>query len=309
MDYKRLYKMMYLCRHVEERIAQETIKGNIRLPIHLSIGQEFISAGICMAIDPNDVVFGTYRGHALYLAKGGNLNKLVAEIYGKKTGCCSGKGGSMHLIDRDVNFMGTSGIVGTNIPNAVGYAYSVKYKHQSDVVVCVFGDGAADEGVFCESLNFAALKKLNIIFVCENNFYAIRSAQKSRQALCKITMLAQSLGVPSVVVPSSAEHVYNAVLDAKHNMSHQHGPCLIECQCCRWKEHLGPNDDFGEYRNEQNVDQWRRQDELNKIGFKIDDNDRLKIESEIYEMVECAFLQAVLDEYPTKNDLHSQVCK
>ncbi|MFC1461941.1 thiamine pyrophosphate-dependent dehydrogenase E1 component subunit alpha, partial [Verrucomicrobiota bacterium] len=150
--YDRIYRSLYRIRRVEEEIARIYPTDKIKSPIHLSIGQEAISVGVCEALQPQDVVFGTYRSHALYLAKGGDLRKMIAELYGKATGCCKGKGGSMHLADVEHGVMGTSAVVGTTIPNAVGYAYALKYQRKNSVVASFFGDGAVEEGVFHESL-------------------------------------------------------------------------------------------------------------------------------------------------------------
>src|SRR5205823_1516001 len=136
-----------------------------------------VSVGVCAALRPQDVVFGTYRGHALYLARGGDLRAMIAELYGRVTGCTRGKGGSMHLIDPDAGVMGTSAVVGTTIANAAGYAYALKYQSRDAVVASFFGDGATEEGVFAETLNFAVLKRLPLLFVCENNGYAIHTHQ------------------------------------------------------------------------------------------------------------------------------------
>src|SRR5262249_23667412 len=152
------------------------------------------SVGVCAALEPHDVVFGTYRGHALYLAKGGDMRQLVAELYGKVTGCARGKGGSMHLIDTDAGVLGTSAVVGTTIANAVGYAYALQYRQAEAIVVSFFGDGATEEGVFAESLNFAALKRLPILFVCENNQYAIHTHQSRRQGQLAICERARAFG-------------------------------------------------------------------------------------------------------------------
>ena len=166
--YERLYKALYRIRRVEEEIARVYPSDRIKSPVHLSIGQEAVSVGVCEALRPQDIVFGTYRGHALYLAKGGALKPMLAELYGKATGCARGKGGSMHLISLEAGMMGASAVVGTTIANAVGYAYALRLQRQEAIVASFFGDGATEEGVFGESLNFAALKRLPILFVCEN---------------------------------------------------------------------------------------------------------------------------------------------
>ncbi len=180
--YPHLYRAMYRIRRLEEEVARVYPSDKIKSPVHLSIGQEAVSVGVCEALEPQDIVFGTYRGHALYLAKGGDMRRMVAELYGKATGCTGGKGGSMHLIDSDRGVMGTSAVVGTTIANAVGYAYALRYRRRNAIVASFFGDGATEEGVFAESLNFAALKKLPILFVCENNQYAIHTHQSRRQS-------------------------------------------------------------------------------------------------------------------------------
>ena len=180
---ERFYRALYRIRRVEEEIARVYPHDKIKSPVHLSIGQEAISVAVCEALAPSDVVFGTYRGHALYLAKGGDLRQMIAELYGKATGCAQGKGGSMHLIDTDAGVMGTSAVVGTTIANAVGYANAMAYRRGGTIVASFFGDGATEEGVFHESLNFATLKRLPMIFICENNSYAIHTYQLRRQAL------------------------------------------------------------------------------------------------------------------------------
>src|SRR4051794_19251635 len=154
-----MYRSLFRIRRVEEEIARVYPTDRIKSPVHLSIGQEAVSVGVCEALSPNDVVFGTYRGHALYLAKGGDLPHMIAELYGKSTGCTRGKGGSMHLVDVAHGVMGMSAVVGTTIANAVGYAYAARYRDDNRVVASFFGDGATEEGVFAESLNFAVLKR------------------------------------------------------------------------------------------------------------------------------------------------------
>ena len=185
-----LYKSLYRIRTIEEKIALIYPTDQIKSPVHLSIGQEAVTVGACAALLDTDIVFGTYRGHSLYLAKGGDLNGMMAELYGKSTGVAGGKGGSMHLVDINRGIMGMSAVVATTIPQAAGYAYAFKLRKQNNIVVSFFGDGATEEGVFHETLNFAALKKLPMIFVCENNQYAVLSHQSERQSNSNITQRA-----------------------------------------------------------------------------------------------------------------------
>src|SRR5215207_10554479 len=196
-DSARIYQKLRLIRRVEEEVARVYATDKIKSPVHLSIGQEAVSVGVCDVLRPDDVVFGTYRGHALYLAKGGDMSAMVAELYGKIGGCTRGKGGSMHLIDTECGVMGTSAVVGTTIANAAGYAYALRSRRSDAVVVSFFGDGATEEGVFAETLNFAVLKRLPVLFVCENNGYAIHTAQRKRQGLPNICARARAFGVPA----------------------------------------------------------------------------------------------------------------
>src|SRR5579872_6935238 len=193
--HERFYRSLYRIRRVEEEVARVYPSDCIKSPVHLSIGQEAISVGVCEALRPDDVVFGTYRGHALYLAKGGDLKQMVAELFGKATGCAKGKGGSMHMIAPEAGVMGTSAVVGTTIANAAGYAYALKLRRRDTVVASFFGDGATEEGVFAETLNFAVLKRLPVLFVCENNGYAIHTAQAKRQGVPDVCARARAYGM------------------------------------------------------------------------------------------------------------------
>src|SRR5476651_1533237 len=196
----RLYRSMLLIRRVEEEIIRLYPTDNIKSPVHLSIGQESVAVGVCAALAPCDIAFGTYRGHALYLAKGGDVPRMIAELYGKVDGAARGKAGSMHLVDPSVGMMGTSAIVATGISNAVGAALALKMRRSKSIVVCFFGEGATDEGAWHESMNFASLKKLPILFVCENNFYAIYSHVRDRMAGPGLGARSQAYGIPAELI-------------------------------------------------------------------------------------------------------------
>lgn len=302
MDNKKFYKLLYLCRKTDEKIIELANKKEIKNPIHLSIGQEAISVGVCSALEKNDVAFGTYRSHALYISKGGDLNAMFSELYGKETGCAGGKGGSMHLIDVNARILGTSGIVGTGIPNAVGYAYGMKLQRKNNIVLCMFGDGAVDEGVFHESLNFAALKKVNILFVCENNSYAIRSHQRDRQAICNIKEKAKIYGIPSKLIDNKVDVIYKEIKHTVEEMRINPGPRFFECYTCRWKEHLGTNDDSEMcYRPKQDVEKSINTDELTRVADLLDIKERLEIELEINTLINAAVLFAQSSKFPENN--------
>ena len=176
-----LFFSMLRIRMVEEEIASKYPEQEMRCPVHLSIGQEGAAVGVCSALNTNDWIFSGHRNHAHYLAKGGNLKSMISEIYGKSTGCCGGKGGSMHLTDRSAGFIGATPIVGSTIPIAVGAALTAKRNKSNRVVVIFLGDGAMESGVVHESMNFAATAKLPIIFACENNLYSVYSSLEVRQ--------------------------------------------------------------------------------------------------------------------------------
>src|SRR5258706_8131423 len=253
----RLYRSLYRIRRVEEEIARVYPSDKIKSPVHLSIGQEGVAVGVCEALEGNDVVFGSYRGHAMYLAKGGGLKRMIAELYGKVEGCARGKGGSMHLVDVARGVMGTSAVVATTIPNALGYAYALKLRKESRVVVSFHGDGATEEGVFGESLNFAALKRLPILFVCENNRYAIHTHQKQRQAVLDICARVRAHGVVAETVEDGdVFRIREAAAAAAAALrAGDGGPRFIECMTSRWVEHVGPGEDFGlGFRDRDEVD-------------------------------------------------------
>lgn len=306
---EKFYRSLYLIRRTEEEVARIYPSDKIKSPIHLSIGQEAVSVGVCAALKPHDVVFGTYRGHAMYLAKGGSLKKMMAEFYGKSSGCAKGKGGAMHLIDVEKGVMGTSAIVGTTIPLSVGYAYGVKYRKLNSAVVSFFGDGAIDEGVFHESLNFAALKKLPVLFICENNFYAIHSHHLERHHSDNITERARTYGMPAVrIKDGDIFKIYETSRSYLEKIRKSHGPAFIECVTCRWKEHVGPNEDFHlGYRDKDEVICWQRKDQIERLKKLLEPRVLKIIESDIQRQIKEAFLFAEKSEFPAQGELYEDV--
>jgi TPP-dependent pyruvate/acetoin dehydrogenase alpha subunit len=306
---KRWYRSLYRIRKVEEEIVRIYPTDKIKSPVHLSIGQEAISVGVCEATRHDDVVFGSYRGHAMYLAKGGDPRKMIAELYGKETGCAKGKGGSMHFIDRDKGVMGTSAIVGTTIPISVGYAYGLKYKHRDSVVVSFFGDGAVDEGAFHESMNFAALKKLPVLFVCENNYYAIHSYHLNRRHSDNICERAKSYGMPAErIEDGDIFKIYEIAKKYIEKIRYGEGPAFIECITCRWKEHVGPNDDFHlRYRSEEEVARWKENDQLIKLRGLLDSHIISAVESEVEQEIKEAFEFAEKSPFPEGKALYEDL--
>ncbi len=312
MTYERFYKSLYRIRRVEEEIAKVYPTDKIKSPVHLSIGQEAVSVGVCEALEPRDITFGTYRSHALYLAKGGDLKGMIAELYGKATGAASGKGGSMHLIDVKAGVLGTSAVVGTTIANALGYAYAMKYRKQDSIIVCFLGDGATDEGVFHESLNFAALKALPMIFICENNGYAIHTRQTLRQRNANVFERAKLYGMPSERIGGNdVLEIYEQVKKAASSLRNgQPGPFFFECMTYRWKEHVGPNEDYQlGYRTREEAEPWIKNDQVPRIGSMIPPANRKDIEEGVEKEIKEAFLFAEESPFPDYTELFTDVCK
>jgi TPP-dependent pyruvate/acetoin dehydrogenase alpha subunit len=308
--YARFYRSLYRIRRVEEEIARIYPSDKIKSPVHLSIGQEAVSVGVCEALRSDDVVFGTYRSHAYYLAKGGDLQKMIAELYGKATGCAKGKGGSMHLIDVDHGVMGASAVVGTTIPNAVGYAYALKLQARESVVVSFFGDGATDEGVLYESLNFAALKRLPIIFICENNFYAIHTHLLSRHKDADLCGRIRAFGIRAEQIGGNDileinKRVEAAISELRRG---QGEPVFFECLTYRWKEHVGPGDDFHlGYRSYEEARPWIEGDQLKRIASLIPPESRDRIEAQVEEEIQRAFECAENHAFPEARELLTDV--
>jgi TPP-dependent pyruvate/acetoin dehydrogenase alpha subunit len=309
--YERLYRSLYRIRRVEEEVARVYPSDCIKSPCHLSIGQEAISVGVCSALKPTDVVFGTYRGHALYLARGGNLPQMVAELYGKAAGCTRGKGGSMHLIAPEVGMMGTSAVVGTTVANALGYAYAVKYRQAGTLVASFCGDGATEEGVFAESLNFAGLKQLPILFICENNRYAIHTHQDRRQANPDICAGVRTYGIPAERIEDNDVLYLSSRVDAvAPTVRAGGGPYFFEVMTYRWREHVGPNNDYQlGYRSPEEAAPWIEGDQVRRLAELVEPRRRSRIEEEVDSEVVEAFAFAAASPFPEAAELNTDVFK
>ncbi|MDO8125624.1 MAG: thiamine pyrophosphate-dependent dehydrogenase E1 component subunit alpha [Candidatus Brocadiales bacterium] len=255
---RNMYYMMVKIRREGERVAELYPEQEMRCPTHLSIGQEAVAVGVCANLRKDDYAFSLHRCHAHYLAKGGDLKQLIAELYGKKTGCAKGVGGSMHLVAPNVGFMGASSIVAGTIPIAAGTALATAMQGSDRVSVAFFGDAGVEEGTFHETLNFAALKNLPVIFVCENNLYATHSHLLARQAADNIFERGESHRVAGTCVDGNdLLAVYRVTKDAISHCRHGQGPYLIECKTYRWREHVGPYYDYDMgYRSKEELEKW-----------------------------------------------------
>lgn len=268
----KLYESMLKIRMVEEEIAREYPKGEMRCPTHLSIGQEAVPAALGLCVSIKDMAMSTHRGHAHYIGKGGNLKSMIAEIYGKSTGCSKGKGGSMHLIDNSVGFMGTSAIVGNSIPVGVGLALASKIRKIEQISCIFFGDGATEEGSYYESVNFAVVKKLPVLFLCENNLYSVYSPLNVRQPEGrKISTVAKAMGLGvDEVDGNNAIESFESIESAVQRIRNNQGPQFIEFSTYRWLEHCGVNydNDIG-YRTEEEYLRWKKNDPISKLKDKL----------------------------------------
>jgi TPP-dependent pyruvate/acetoin dehydrogenase alpha subunit len=282
-------------RMIEEAIATRYYEQKMRCPVHLSIGQEAVAVGVCAHLCTTDYAVSGHRAHAHYLAKGGDLKKLLAEIYGKKTGCCGGRGGSMHLIDLNAGFLGSTPIVGGSIPIGVGVAFGSVLKGEKRVVVIFLGEGATEEGVFTESLNFAALKNLPVLFVCENNLYSVYSPLEVRQPKERsIPLLAEAHGI--FALKGNGNQLSEVSLLAEKAVRHireGRGPCLLELATYRFREHCGPDPD--PYQPKEELDYWKASDPVLAISACRED-----IEKEIEE----AFHFAEVSPFPSLEEKH-----
>lgn len=290
---KALLFQMKRIRAVEEEISRRYVDGAMRCPVHLSVGQEAVAAAVGLAMSPEDLAVSGHRAHAHYLAKGGNLNAMLAEIYGKAPGCSAGKGGSMHLIDESVGFMGSTAIVGGTVPIGVGLAYGMKIK-QSQQISCVFhGDAVLETGVFFESANFAALKNLPVLFVCENNLYSVYSPLRVRQPMGRsIAAMVGGMGIPSDTGDGNdVRSVYKKVCNALKEIRNGGGPRFLEFLTYRWLEHCGPNyDNHIGYRSEAECEAWKAQEPIRRFQSELILEGSISLE-EILQMEEQIFLE------------------
>jgi pyruvate dehydrogenase E1 component alpha subunit len=298
-----LYKALRI-RLVEERIIERYPTDKIQSPVHLSIGQEMVAVGVCQSLSARDLLFCSYRSHAFYLAKGGDLGEMLAELYGKASGCGGGKAGSMHLAAPDVGLMGASAIVASVIPHAVGAALAARRLGKDHVIVAAFGDGATEEGVYHESLNFAALHRLPVIFVCENNGLAVHSRLAARQAY-RIAPLARAYGIRATTVENGHDplKVHRAFTGAVRRARHTERPELLEILTCRYREHVGPGEDtLAGYRAAQEIDHWKARDPLIGDAAMVE-----RYRPQILAEIDAAEDFAERSPWPGKSDLLADV--
>jgi len=317
---KNFYKKMLQIRFCEEGFIDPIINGEIKCPVHLYSGQEAIATGVCCALRKDDYIFGNHRSHGHYIAKGGDIKKMVAEIFGKERGCSRGRGGSMHLIDPLNNMLGSAPIVGGTISLTVGAALASILRGDKRVAVSFFGDGATGEGVLYESLNFASLKKLPVIFVCENNLYATHMPILACRSKNNIYEIAKPFGIETTVIDGNdVIKVYNVAVEAVNKCRSGKGPVFIECLTYRLRGHVGPDDNIQgahqDIRPIEEIEIWRKKDPIIMFEKYLKENNlynnddleliKLKIKSKIDDI----FSEVKSYKNPKRGDLEYYVYK
>ena len=313
---RSLFATMLLIRTVEERLAELLVEREIRCPTHLYTGQEAVATGVCATLRRDDYVFGGHRSHGHYLAKRGDLKAMIAELYGKRTGCSRGRGGSMHLVAPEVGFLGTVPIVAATIPIAVGTALASRLRRNDRVSVAFFGDGAVEEGTFHESMNLAASRRLPVLFVCENNFYSSHLHLLERRAKDNIVQSGEAHGMPGIQVDGNdVLAVYRVATAAVQRARAGEGPSLLECRTYRWHGHVGPALDLDVgVRRRDDLAEWRRKDPLQRLEARLLEANvpREELEQLVKDIerdVEEAVTFARESPYPDPAELHDHVFK
>lgn len=298
-----LHETMLKIRLFEEKIVDIYARGMMPGLAHLYIGEEAVAAGACAAIEKDDYITSTHRGHGHCIAKGGDLNKMMAELMGKKTGYCRGKGGSMHIADTDIGILGANGVVGGGIPLATGAGLSSKLRGSGQVVLCFMGDGATNQGSFHESINFASVQKLPVIYIVENNTYGISVSQKRHQNITDISVRSAAYGIEGLTIDGNdVLEVYDTVRKLVKKAREGDGPVILECKTYRWRgHHEGDPDQGTRYRSREEIEQWKKKCPINRFEKHLVEQEELKKEDldKKREMVAGQIEQAV--EYARKS--------
>ncbi|MBE6082564.1 thiamine pyrophosphate-dependent dehydrogenase E1 component subunit alpha [Acidilutibacter cellobiosedens] len=272
-----MYKRMNQARAFEEKVSYFFARGMVHGTTHLSVGEEASSVAACMALNKDDLITSTHRGHSQVIGKGIDLNKMMAELLGKYTGYCKGKGGSMHIADVEAGNLGANGVVGGGHGIAVGAALTQQMKKTGKIVLCFFGDGASNEGSFHESLNLASVWKLPVIFYCENNLYGMSVPVKNSMNIKDIAIRAKAYGIPGYVVDgNNAIDVYNLIKEVSEYVRSGKGPVLVESKTYRWLGHS--KSDAQVYRTKEEVEEWKKKCPIRRLRKYILENNIAKEE-------------------------------
>lgn len=302
-----MYRKMLEIRLFEEKVFELYGQNLVPGTIHLYVGEEAVAVGVCANLRKDDYIVSTHRGHGHCIAKGARLDKTMAEILGKKTGYCKGKGGSMHIADFGIGILGATAVVGAGIPIATGAGLSIKLKGTDQVAACFFGDGASNQGTFHEGINMAAVWKLPVLFICENNLYAMGTRQNQVMLIKDISKRAAAYGIPGISVDGNdVIAVYEAAQEAVKRARRGDGPTLIECKTYRHKGHS--RWDPATYRPKEEVEEWLKKDPILRLKKQllekgdISDTEAMRIEKEVSDVVEAAVKFAMDSPYPAPEE-------
>ncbi|UCE16991.1 MAG: pyruvate dehydrogenase (acetyl-transferring) E1 component subunit alpha [Candidatus Bathyarchaeota archaeon] len=302
-----MYRKLLEIRHFEEKVYDLYGQNLVPGTIHLYAGQEAVAVGVCANLRRDDYITSTHRGHGHCIAKGAQLNRVMAEILGKKTGYCKGKGGSMHIANFSVGMLGATAVVGAGLPIAAGAGLSIRLRKTDQVVACFFGEGASNQGTFHEGINMAALWKLPVLFVCENNLYAMGTRQSRVMAIENVADRGVAYGIPGVVVDGNdVMAVYEAACEAVERARSGKGPTLIECKTYRHKGHS--RFDPATYRPKEEVEEWMKRDPITRFRARLLEMKTLteeeadKIEQDVAAAVEDAVKFAVESPFPAPEE-------
>jgi len=308
-----MYRKMVTIRAFEYKIKELFSNGTIVGDLHLSIGQEAVAVGVCAALRKDDYIVSNHRGHGHCIAWGVDIKRMMAELFGRETGICRGKGGSMHIADFNINMLGASGIVGANMPLAVGAGLAIKLRETDQVVTVFFGDGASNQGTFHESINLAAIWKLPVIFVCENNQYAESTPFSKAMLVKNIADRAKAYGIHGEVVDGmDVMAVYEAISKNVTRPREGNGPVLMECKTYRYMGHE-EGDPWWMYRTKREVEEWKKRDPV--ISFKtrlikeevLTENDAKKMNQEAEKLIEEAVKFAKESPWPKPGEATKDV--
>ncbi|MFH1124436.1 MAG: thiamine pyrophosphate-dependent dehydrogenase E1 component subunit alpha [Pseudomonadota bacterium] len=314
-DLIHLYKTMLTIRRFEERVVDMFARGQVPGLTHAYIGEEAIAAGVCAALRKDDYITSTHRGHGHVIARGADLKRMMAELCGKKTGYCKGKGGSMHIADMSLGILGANGIVGGGLPITVGAALTAKRRGTDQVAVSFFGDAASNTGSFHESLNLASVWKLPVLFVCENNLYGISVSQEKHQAIKDIADRAAAYGMAGALVDGmDVIAVHQATVDAVNRARSGQGPTLLECKTYRYRGHHEGDPNMGaRYRTKQEIEAWKKKDPIDRmagllVNRKVVTKKKLaEINKALTEQIEGAVAFALESPFPEAKELYEDL--
>jgi pyruvate dehydrogenase E1 component alpha subunit len=265
-----MYRTMLAIRLFEEQVDAFVLKGVIHGTTHLYVGMEATAVGVCAALQPEDYITSTHRGHGHCIAKGADLARMMAELFGKETGYCKGKGGSMHIADLEQGNLGATGIVGSGIPVATGAALAIQMRKEARVVACFFGDGAVNQGAFHESLNLAAIWRLPVVFVCENNQYAMSGATRDMFPIARLSERSSAYRMPGLTVDGNdVLAVHQAAAEAVGRARRGDGPTLLSCETYRWKGHS--RSDANRYRTREEIAAWQARCPIARFRTRLEE--------------------------------------